>query len=155
MQRKTARRRLLLADDLPEIRERVAKLLRSHFDVVAIAQNGQQAIEAASTFNPDLVVLDISMPILSGIQVVSRLRDLGCKAKIIFLTIHEDADYIEAAFSVGASGYVFKSRVATDLIHAVHTVLQGHEFTSVKRRSTLQESAGFAHVKTHPASKRA
>ena len=149
-----ARRRLLLADDLPEIRKRVAELLRSDFDIVAIAQNGPQAIEAASTLDPDLVVLDISMPILNGIQVASRLRDLGCRAKIIFLSVHEDPDYVEAAFSVGASGYVFKSRVATDLLHAVHDVLQGDKFASVKTKSTLQEGAAVAHTQTRAASKR-
>lgn len=72
------------------------------------------------------------MPILNGIQVASRLRDLGCGAKLIFLTVHEDPDYIEAALSVGALGYVFKSRVATDLVPAVRSVLQGHSFMSVK-----------------------
>jgi DNA-binding NarL/FixJ family response regulator len=124
--------RVLLADDLPEIRERVTELLRPDFDIVAIAQNGPEAVEAASTLNPDLLVLDISMPILNGIQVASRLRDLGCKAKVIFLTVHEDPDYIEAALSVGALGYVFKSRVATELVPAVRSVLQGHRFMSVK-----------------------
>ncbi|PYX40149.1 MAG: hypothetical protein DMG81_07235 [Acidobacteria bacterium] len=124
--------RVLLADDLPEIRERVTELLRPDFEIVAIAQNGAQAVEAASTLNPDLIVLDISMPILNGIEVASRLRDLGCGAKVIFLTVHEDPDYIEAALSVGALGYVFKSRVATELVPAVRSVLQGHRFMSVK-----------------------
>ena len=124
--------RVLLADDLPEIRERVAELLRPDFDIVAIAQNGREAVESAATLNPDLIVLDISMPILNGIEVASRLRDLGCRAKVIFLTVHEDPDYVEAALSVGALGYVFKSRVATELVPAVRSVLQGHRFMSVK-----------------------
>jgi DNA-binding NarL/FixJ family response regulator len=122
----------VLADDMPEVRERLTRLLQPDFDIVATAQNGYQAIEAASTFRPDLLVLDISMPILSGIQVASRLGEMGCKAKIIFLTVHEDPDFIEAAFSVGASGYVFKSNVATDLVAAVRDAFQGHKFISVK-----------------------
>jgi DNA-binding NarL/FixJ family response regulator len=129
----------VLADDVPEIRERVTELLRPDFDIVATAQNGDQAIEAASTFNPDLLVLDISMPILSGIQVASRLGDMGCKAKIIFLTVHEDPDFIEAAFSAGASGYVFKSHVASDLVAAVRDAFQGRKFISVSDGSTLRE----------------
>ena len=123
--------RVVLADDLPEMLEKVTQLLKDDFDVVGSAQNGQEAIEAAKTFNPDLLVLDISMPILNGIQVASRLRGSGCKAKVIFLTVHEDRDYVEAAFSAGALGYVLKSRVATDLIPAVQEALQGHKFTSL------------------------
>jgi DNA-binding NarL/FixJ family response regulator len=147
--------RILLSDDLPEIRERVTELLRCDFDIVATAQNGQQAVDAASTLDPDLVVLDISMPILSGIQVASRLRDLGCRAKIVFVTVHEDPDYIEAAFSVGATGYVFKSRLVTDLVSAVNCALQGQKFISVKNRTSLREDARMAQLKTQLTLKRA
>ena len=147
--------RILLSDDLPEIRERVTELLRCDFDIVATAQNGQQAVDAASTLDPDLVVLDISMPILSGIQVASRLRDLGCRAKLIFLTVHEDPDYIEAALSVGALGYVFKSRLATDLVSAVNCALQGQKFISVRDRNTLRGDAPIGPLKSHLALKRA
>ncbi len=147
--------RILLADDLPEIRERVTELLRCDFDIVATAQDGQRAVDAASTLGPDLVVLDISMPILSGIQVASRLRDLGCKAKIVFVTIHEDPDYVEAAFSVGATGYVFKSRLATDLVPAVHGALQGQKFISVREKNTLRGDASMSQLKGHLALKRA
>ena len=122
--------RVLLADDLPEMLQKAAQLLQDDFDVVGFAQNGQEAIEAAEALDPDLLVFDISMPILNGIQAASRLRDSGCKAKVIFLTVHEDRDYVEAAFSVGALGYVFKSRVATDLIPALRAALRGQEFTS-------------------------
>jgi DNA-binding NarL/FixJ family response regulator len=127
--------RVVVADDMPEMLESVTQLLRRDFDIVGSAQNGEEAIEAAALLNPDLVVLDISMPILNGIQVASLLRESGCRAKVIFLTVHEDQDYVDAAFSVGASGYVFKSRVATDLIPAVEEVLQGYSFTSSSRRA--------------------
>jgi len=123
--------RVLLVDDLPEMLQKVTQLLQDDFDVVGSAQNGQEAIEAAETLDPDLLVLDISMPILNGIQVASRLRDSGCRAKVIFLTVHEDRDYVEAAFSAGGLGYVLKSRVATDLIPAAQEALRGHEFTSL------------------------
>lgn len=130
--------RVLIADDVPEIRERVTELLRHHFHIVGIAQNGQEAIEAAFVLRPDLLVLDISMPILNGIEVASRLRDLGCEAKVVFFTVHEDSDYVEAAFSVGASAYVFKSRVATDLVPAVKSALQGQAFVSGRNGNSFQ-----------------
>jgi len=129
--------RVVIADDLQEIRERLTQLLRQDFNVVGSVQNGQEAIEAVSTLDPDLVVLDISMPVFNGIQVASRLRDVGSGAKVIFFTVHEDSDYVEAAFAVGAWGYVFKSRVATDLIPAVRSALQGHKFVSDKTSSSL------------------
>ncbi|HKS73215.1 MAG TPA: response regulator transcription factor [Terriglobales bacterium] len=122
--------RVLLADDYREMLDRVTQLLREEFDIVGSAHDGGQALEAAARLNPDLLILAISMPVLNGIQVAARLRDSGCKAKVIFLTVHEDRDYIDAAFAVGALGYVLKSRVATDLLPAIYAVLQGHRFTS-------------------------
>ena len=130
--------RVLLADDLPEVLQRVAQLLKDDFEVVGFAQNGREAIEAAKALDPDLLVLDISMPILNGIQVASRLRGSGCRAKVIFLIVHEDRDYVEGAFSVGALGYVLKSRVATDLIPAAQEALRGHTFTSLLQPSSLE-----------------
>src|SRR4051812_6228004 len=96
------RPRILVADDQAEMRERIADLLRLDFDVVAFAADGQQAIEHALKLNPDVVVLDISMPILNGIQVASQLRDSGSAASIVFVTVHHDPDIVEAAFSIGA-----------------------------------------------------
>jgi DNA-binding NarL/FixJ family response regulator len=122
--------RVLLADDLPEVHEKLIQLLRHDFDIVGSAHDGEQAIEAAKTLNPDLLILDISMPLLNGIQVASRLRETNCKAKVIFLTIHEDQDYVEAAFSMGALGCVLKPRFTTDLIPAIEEALRGRRFTS-------------------------
>jgi|SRR5215471_14002582 len=134
--------RVLLADDAPEILARVTELLQSDFDVIGSAQNGAQAMDAAAKLNPDLVVLDISMPILNGIQVASRLRQAGCRAKVIFLTVHDDQDYVEAAFSVGAQGYVLKPRLATDLIPAIKWVLQGHRYTSPLAHASAMRGGG-------------
>jgi DNA-binding NarL/FixJ family response regulator len=122
--------RVLLADDLPEMLGTVAQLLRDHCEIVGYAQDGEDAIKAATTYNPDLLVLDIEMPFRNGLQVASHLRASRCRAKVIFLTVHEDLDYIEAAWSVGALGYVLKSRIATDLLPAVQEVLQGRRFLS-------------------------
>lgn len=121
--------RVLLADDSLEMHLRVRELLREDFEVVGTVQNGQGAIQAVSLLNPDLIVLDISMPGLNGFQVASQLRESGSKIKVIILTMH-DQDYIEAAFSAGARDCVCKSRVATDLIPALQAALRGEEFTS-------------------------
>jgi len=122
--------RVLLIDDIPEILEKIAYLLRDDCDIVGYAKNGEEAIKAAVALSPDLLVLDIEMPIRNGIQAASHLKELGCKAKVIFLTAHEDADYVEAAWSVGALGCVLKSRAATDLLPAIRETLQGRRFIS-------------------------
>jgi DNA-binding NarL/FixJ family response regulator len=122
--------RVLLVDDSREMLETVTQLLRDDFEIVGYAQDGEEAIESARTYNPDLLVRDIEMPFRNGIQVASHLRDSGCRAKVIFLTAHGDLDYIEAAWSVGALGYVLKSRIAADLLPALQEVLQGRRFTS-------------------------
>jgi len=112
------------------MRERIADLLRFDFDMIAFAADGQQAIESALQLKPDIVVLDISMPVLNGLQVASHLHDQGCPAKLIFLTVHRDPDIVEAAFSAGAFGYVFKPLIVKDLIPAIQEALAGRRFTS-------------------------
>src|SRR3954451_12231698 len=124
------RPRVLVADDQPEIRERIADLLRPDFHLIAFAGDGQQAMDSALQLNPDIVLLDISMPVFNGLQVASRLQDNGSAAKIIFITIHRDPDVIEAAFLAGAVGYVFKSRIGRELIPAIQEALAGRKFAS-------------------------
>jgi len=121
---------VLLADDSSEIRKCVTTLLESRFEVVGSVKDGQQAIECAVKLDPDVLVLDISLPTFNGIEVTSRLRDLCCRAKVIFLTVHEDYDYVEAAFSLGALGYVLKGRIDKDLIIALEGALEGRTFVS-------------------------
>jgi DNA-binding NarL/FixJ family response regulator len=122
--------RLLLADDHPELLEQVAQLLRGEGEIVATVENGEQVIKAAHHLDPDLIVLDISMPVLNGIEAAHHLKSIGSRAKVIFLTMHEDDAFVSAAFVAGALGYVLKHRVAIDLIPAVREVLQGHAFAS-------------------------
>ena len=122
--------RILLADDFPEIFEQVKKLLRNNCDIVGSACNGREAIKLCSALNPDILLLDISMPILSGFEVATRLKELGCRSKIIFLTGQEDRDYIDSAFSRGALAYVLKCRMGTDLLPAIDAALKGFAFTS-------------------------
>jgi DNA-binding NarL/FixJ family response regulator len=122
--------RILLADDHPEMLEKVAQLLEDDFEVVAAVENGERLIETAINLDPDLIVLDISMPVLNGIEAACRLKESASRAKVIFLTMHEDPDFVTAAFSAGALGYVLKARLVTDLIPAIREVLQGHVFAS-------------------------
>ena len=122
--------RIVLADDRAELLETIEELLRPHVDVVGLAQNGEQAVSAAASLDPDILVLDVSMPVLDGFHVASRLRDSGSRAKLIFLSIYQHRDYVEAAFAVGAAGYVMKSRIASDLLPAIEEVLQGGKFVS-------------------------
>ena len=124
-------RKILLADDCVEVIEEVLCLLENDFDVVGFARNGEQAIQLALTLNPDLVVLDISMPVLNGLEVGALLRGLACGPKLIFLSVHDDPDFIRAACSIGALGYVVKNRMATDLVPAIKTALRGRPFTPV------------------------
>ena len=114
-----ARPRIVVAEDNPEMRERLTELLQVDFEVVAAVADGKEALNTVLGLTPDILVTDISMPILNGIQVASRLRDLGNCAKVVFVTVHNDDDCREAAFSMGAVGYVLKSRIATDLVPAM------------------------------------
>jgi len=98
--------------------------------VVAKVGNGQALFEAAMRLQPDIVVSDISMPILNGIDAADLLRDSGCKARIIFLSVHNDPEFIRQCLLVGAFGYVIKSRIATELVPAIHEALAGRIFLS-------------------------
>jgi DNA-binding NarL/FixJ family response regulator len=122
--------RVLLADDHGDLLRKVQGELSTQFEVVDTALNGQDAIEAVHRLDPDVLVIDISMPILDGLQAASRLRDSQCRTKIVFLTIHEQSDFISAAFAAGASGYVSKRHLGTDLVPAIREVLEGHTFIS-------------------------
>jgi DNA-binding NarL/FixJ family response regulator len=125
-----ARARIMVADDHELMRENVVRLLRRHFDVIAEVANGSALLEAALRLKPDVYVLDISMPLLSGIETAIHLKQNDSTAKVIFLTIHQDPDFVGAAFKSGAEGYVFKTRMAADLVVAVREVLAGRTFLS-------------------------
>lgn len=124
------RTRVLLADDRKDILERAVDLLSPEYDVVGTVCDGQALIEAVHASKPDVLVLDISMPVLNGIEAASRLRKNGSRAKLVFLTVHEDEDYVIAAHAIGALGYVTKLRMSTDLTVAIEEALKGQCFTS-------------------------
>ena len=100
------------------------------FDIVGKACDGTTALEAILTLDPDVAVLDISMPGMSGIEVARELRSRGTKAKIVFLTVHEDPDILATCIAAGGLGYVVKVLMETDLIPAMNEALAGREFVS-------------------------
>jgi len=122
--------RLLLADDHVAIREKATRILEVEYSVIDAVGNGQEMLDAESRIKPDAVILDISMPIMTGLEAASRLKQRGSAAKIIFLTVHEDAAFVRAAMDIGAVGYVIKSRLATELCRAVEEAMAGRIFVS-------------------------
>lgn len=124
------RARILVAEDHKLMRNRVVRLLKSEFEVVGAVDSGQALLEEAARLKPDVCVLDISMPLVSGIEAAAQLKLSDSPTKVIFLTIHNDSDFVGAAFKSGAEGYVFKTRMAADLIVAVREVMAGRTFLS-------------------------
>ncbi len=123
-------KRILIADDLTPVLTTVTALLRDSFDVVGTASDGQSALDAIRDLAPDLVVLDMSMPGKNGLEVARELQAQGSTTKIVFLTVHEDADIIAACLSAGARGYVVKALMDSDLIPAINDAFAGRVFVS-------------------------
>lgn len=122
--------RVLLADDHAGLLGFVRLRLCRSFEIVGTVQDGKQAVDTVLRLDPDVLVLDISMPVLNGFQASARLRDAKCRTKIVILTVFEDSEYIAAAFSSGASAYVSKRFLTADLETAIREVLRGNRFIS-------------------------
>lgn len=125
-----ARARILMADDHKGMRDRVVRMLGREFEMLEPVGDGRALLEAAYRLEPDVCLVDISMPDLGGIEAAAELMKRGQKAKVIFLTIHDDPDFLAAALKAGASGYVLKPRMASDLRAAVVEVLAGRTYIS-------------------------
>jgi len=124
------RARIVLADDHEDFLAIEARLLAEEFDVVKKVGDGEALLGEAARLKPDVLILDISMPVMGGIEAAQRLQASGCRARIIFLTVHDDPDYVRAALAAGALGYVVKYRLASDLLLALREVLAGRLFVS-------------------------
>lgn len=157
-------KRVLLVDDNPAILSQVAQLLRGEFDVVEMLRDGTSLPEALARSSPDLIVLDIGLPGVSGIELARRLTNTGCPARIVFLTVHEDADFAREALAVGGLGYVVKPRLGTDLLAALRAAVAGRYFISpcpalqefiplsgTYPSPATREADGAAWVANHPA----
>ena len=125
-----AKIRVVLADNHQEVIARVRRTLGEEFEVISAVEDGNQAVDAVRLLDADVLVIDISMPVANGLEAAKRLVEAQSRAKIVFLTIHEDQDFVTAAISAGASAYVTKSRLSADLVPAIREALQGHRFVS-------------------------
>ena len=125
--------RVLIVDDNEAILSRAASVLTPHCVVVGAVRDGRAALEAAGRLHPDVIVLDISMPGMTGLEVARALHDAGSTAAVVFLTVQNEIDVIHAATDAGALGYVTKPRLASDLMSAVREARAGRSFHSPVR----------------------
>ncbi len=119
------RPRIFLADDHPEFLNIEAAFLKPHFELIGTASDGASLVSEVLRLNPDVVVADITMPTMSGIDAVHKLVQSGSTAKFVFLTMHSGEEYIHACLHEGARGFVTKSRMKAHLIPAINAVLEG------------------------------
>lgn len=125
-----SRARVLLADDHTLFLDGLRKILEPSLELVGTAQDGRELLEAAARLDPDVVLLDISMPVLGGLDAARQLRQAGRRAQIIFVTMHKEPSYVKEAFRAGASGYLLKHAVTSELMTAVSEVLRGNFYLS-------------------------
>lgn len=121
---------VLLVDDHPAVQRQVTALLAGTFDVIGALPDGRTLLQSVDAHPPDLLVLDITLPGVSGIDLARQITALPVHPGIVMLTVHADPDYARAAFAAGASAYVVKSRLATDLVPALRAVLASGQFSS-------------------------
>src|ERR1700678_1293037 len=125
-----SRPRILIADDHQILAEGLRGLLEPEFEVVGVVADGRELVVAARKHRPDVIVADVTMPSLNGIDAAVRLRDLGVKAKVVFLTMHRDVAYARRAMAAAAAGYVLKHSVSSELVTAVREALRGQTYVT-------------------------
>ena len=123
-----AKPRILLADDHALLLEAFRRLLEPEFEIVGCVENGSQLVEEALRLSPDVVVTDVSMPRMDGLEAARKLRDSLPATRIVFLTVNADKHVAAEAFRLGASGWVLKASTATELVEAVQSALQGQTY---------------------------
>lgn len=124
------RPRIIVADDHDVMLDLVLSVLRPEFEVVGTVNNGLDLIKEVHRLKPDVIVLDITMPVLNGIEAAHKIHEAGLTTRLVFLTVHEQSSFVNACFDEGALGYVTKSRLKTDLIPAIRDAISGHHFIS-------------------------
>ncbi len=121
---------VLIADDHAVVAQGLAALLKDKFDIAGVVHDGRSLLAAAQNLRPDIILTDISMPGLNGIDAIRKVRELQPYSKIVVLTMHDDPQLVTEAFRLGASGYLLKSSADAELIAAIHEVSQGHTYVS-------------------------
>ena len=132
------RARVLLADDHRMVAEGLRSLLEPEFELVEIVEDGRQLIEAAERLAPDVIVVDITMPFMNGLDAVEHLRKASCKAKIVILTMHRDVTYVTTALQAGASGFVLKNSASSELLTAMREVMAGRTYITPPAGRTFE-----------------
>lgn len=122
--------RLLIADDHVMFAQGLESLLHDEFELLGTAGNGEELVEATLRLQPDVILVDISMPVLNGFDAVRRIKEAGSEARIIFLTMHDDATLVAEAFRCGASGYILKHSAGEELVNAIREVANGNKYVS-------------------------
>src|SRR5262249_27076415 len=118
------------ADDHTLVLEGLKKILEAEFELVATAENGRDLVRFSEELKPDVALVDISMPLLNGIDATRQLLKTAPQTKVIFLTRHADADYVAEAFRAGASGYVLKRSAGSELLNAIQEVMKGRYYVT-------------------------
>jgi len=136
----TQRLRVLLADDHLMVAEALKSLLAPEFDLVGVVQDGRAMVEAAATLRPDVIVADITMPHLNGIDALILLRQRGDRVPVVFLTMHRDANFARRALDAGASGFVLKHSAPAELLLAVRAALEGKTYLTPQLAGEVLES---------------
>ena len=134
------RLRVLLADDHRMVAEGLRSLLEPEFEFAGIVEDGRALIKAAEKIVPDVIVADISMPLLNGIEAVRQIKEINPDIKVVFLTMHPDVTYAARAFEVGASGYVLKHSAPSELITAIREAIKGRTYVTPMIAGELMQS---------------
>ena len=134
------RPRVLLADDHLLVAEALKSLLADEFDLVGVVQDGRALLEAAAKLRPDVIVADITMPHLNGIDALVQLRQIGDRVPVVFLTMHRDAAFARRALEAGASGYVLKHSASAELVAAIEAALAGKTYLTPQLAGEVLEA---------------
>ena len=134
------RPRVLIADDHRMVAEALTNLLSGEFELVGVVEDGRQLIEAAGKSRPDVIIADITMPHLNGIDALTRLREEGNQVPVVFLTMHRDVTFARRALDAGASGFVLKHSAPAELIAALHAALEGKTYLTPQLAGEVLEA---------------
>lgn len=134
------RPRVLIADDHKIVTDGLKRLLESDFDIAGTVENGRELLTAVERLRPDVIVVDISMPLLNGIEAVKQIKRANKQIKVVFLTMHPDVSYALKAFEAGASGYVLKHSASDELVTAINEALGGRTYVTSLIAGELMQS---------------